>query len=526
MSGDKIPVLSDNFRPANPKPSSYTEALDASEDQSFKAGVFAKRAGTNLVLGRYDAAKADALESRTEGRSDWKAQYTAGRAAYGLCEYSTARSHFEAALELDPSAAGPKRELTRCLARVHEEATGDYDFAAMAASLSPTNVHVDCASFLSNTRVAESTLHGNGLFATRDLRAGDLVFAEKATFMPNQYEPARASAALYAMMVHQLYDNPSLAASVLPLYDGGQERSGAEGAVVDGVPVVDVFVLEGIRTKNCFSSPLLTLDDTKPSTPAGRMAKGLWVHASYMNHSCVPNTNRAFIGDVLVSRATRPITAGEELFQSYVPVKALPETRQAQYREAWGFECRCPLCEGDRASPAATWARRKDVLTGIEKVRHKKRPAPGGPGGNGFIPDTAIRTVERLLRQLEDLHEPAVYARLPRLTLIFASDYLVEAHAGRRNHAKVVRFGRKLLRNFGFPVPDEEDGAEWDPRRLYTGEEMTPLMTIHVVRALRTLDEAYRALGQAELASRCDEAARFGYMLITGYESDVAKLDE
>ncbi len=38
--------------------------------------------------------------------------------------------------------------------------------------------------------------------------------------MPNQYEPARASAALYASMVRQLFDNPSLAKSVFKLHAG------------------------------------------------------------------------------------------------------------------------------------------------------------------------------------------------------------------------------------------------------------------------------------------------------------------
>ncbi|KAL1867938.1 hypothetical protein VTK73DRAFT_3903 [Phialemonium thermophilum] len=499
----------------------YTEALDASDDESFKAGVLAKRAGTNLVLGRYDAAKADALASRTGAPSDWKAYYTAGRASYGLCDYRTSREYLEKALELNPGAAAPKKEYARCLARLREEETGDYDFRAMFAGLSPKTVHVDCGSFLSNTRVHESPLHGRGLYAARDIKAGEIVFVEKATFMPNQYEPARASAALYAAMVHQLYDNPSLGATVLQLYDGGIGRTGGEGATVDGVPVVDVFVLEGIRTKNCFSAPLSTLEDTKPSVPSGRMAKGLWAHASYMNHSCVPNSMRSFLGDMLVSRATRDIAAGEEIFQQYVPVKALLHERLAVYRESWGFECRCPLCDGEKRSAPEKLARRRELLRAVEKSRLKRHP------GKGLVPDAAIRTVDRLMRQLEDMHEPDVFRCLPRLALVHSCNYLLEAHLGRKNYAKAARYGRKLLRNFGFPVPEgEDDDREWDPRTLFDRTEMVPLMTIHVVATLRYLVDSYKALGRTEMADRCLEAARFGYKIVTGFEDNVNKLDE
>ena len=486
----------------------------------MRAGVFAKRAGTNLFLGRYDTAMADALESRTGEASDWKAYFTAGRAAYGLCEYQTCRKHLESALELKPDASGPKKELARCLVRLEEEEQGKFDFQTMFASLNPQHVHLDCASFLSNTRVASSKLHGNGLFVTRDIKAGELVFAEKAMFMPNQYEPRRASAALYATMVHQLYENPSLADTLLRLYDGGYDRSGLEGTIVDGVPIVDVFVVEGIRTKNCFSAPLSTFEDTKPGTPAGRFAKGLWAHSSYMNHSCVPNTLRSFLGDMLISRATRDIAKGEEIFQQYVPVKALPEVRLKQYQEGWGFECQCRLCEGEKLSPAAAKAKRKEVLAAVEKACLKKRP------GKGLVPESSIRNIERMMRQLEDLHEPHIYDSLPRLTLIFPTNYLIEAHQGRKNHAKVVRYARKLLRNFGFEAPDGDENEAWDPMSIYGKSEMVRLMTIHVVTSLRHLHGAYKALGELDMAKRCDEAARFGYGMITGFESDVNKLDE
>lgn len=378
-------------------------------------------------------------------------------------------------------------------------------------------MHLDVASFLSNTRVASSPLHGSGLFAVRDLKAGDLVYAEKAVLMPNQYDPQRASAALYAMMVRQLYDNPSLATSILTLYGGDYVRSGREGQLVDGVPVVDVFLVESIRNKNNFSGPLSTLQDTKVESPAGRMAQGVWPHASRMNHSCVPNTIRSFLGDLLVSRATRDIREGEELFHEYVPVKALSDVRQAQFRAGWGFTCRCKLCEGEARGSAEGLEKRKEVLHRINKACEKKSV------GKGFVPDSAIRTVDRLARQLEELHEAEVYEGLPRLALVYPVDWLIGAHKGRRNSPKVVRYSLRMVREFGFRVPVDED-VDWEPMEMFTAKESASIMTIRVVTALKNAAEAYKALGRDGMAAKCDEAAKFAYMMVTGFENEVTGL--
>ncbi|KAL2264246.1 hypothetical protein VTK26DRAFT_9022 [Humicola hyalothermophila] len=502
----------------------YTEALEASSDPAFNSPIYAKRSSVNLLLGRYDAAKADALAAlnpSSPSPHDWKAHYNAGRAAYGLCSYAESHAFLTTALQLNPSNTSVQREHARCSARLREEQTGEYDFPALLASLTPTHVHMDVASFLSNTRVGPSPHHGRGLFATRDIAAGEIVFVEKATLMPNQYDPARASAALYAMMVRQLCENPSLAGEVMELYPGeeiGYKRSGMEGEMVDGVPIVDVFLVEGIRTKNNFSAPRSTVEDTRPSLPEGRMAKGLWVRGSYLNHSCVANTIRSFVGDVLISRATRDIKEGEELFQQYVPVKPLSDVRTAKFRDGWRFECGCELCVGERKSSEAMQAKRKEVLAAVEKLCNKKLP------GREILPDATIRSVDRLMKQLEELHEPEVYDGLPRLTLIYPCNWLVAAHRGRKNHAKVARYAKKVLRNFGFKVP-EEDGAEWDPRGIYTGSGSATLMSVHVVAALRRLAEANEALGQKEMAERCLEAAEFGYMMVTGFKNDLKNLD-
>ncbi len=391
------------------------------------------------------------------------------------------------------------------MARLREEETGVYDFASMHASLDPQHVHLDCGSFLANTVVGNSALHGHGLFAARRIRAGDIVFVEKATFMPNQYEPERASAALYATIVRSIADNPSVGLDIVKLYGGNYVRTGAEGLVVDGdMPTVDVFLAESIRLKNCFSAPRSTLDNTRPAAPQDQMAKGLWRVASYLNHSCLPNTMRSFLGDMLISRAVRDIDEGDEIFQQYVPVKADIVARQEQF-SGWGFQCSCPLCAGEARSSDAAHLRRMELLRQVEKVARKKQPE------KEIVPDAMIRTVDRLARQLEELHEPDVYDGLPRLALIYPLMWLTRAHISRKNHAKVVACSMKVLRSFGFAVC-----ASGDVKDIFSQQpDAMALMTIHVVTVLKDAAESHRALGRADLGDQFAEAARFGYKIIT-----------
>ncbi|KAK0632612.1 hypothetical protein B0T14DRAFT_598050 [Immersiella caudata] len=494
----------------------YSEAIEYATDDAQKAPIYTKRAGTNLLLGRYDSVIADSLASRTGAPSDWKAYYNAGRAAYGLCEYKTSHEYLEKALGLNAKASGVQKEYDRCLARLKEEEHGDYDFQAMQASLSPQNVHLDMGSFLRRTFIAESEHHGRGLFAAEDIKAGELVFVEKATFLPNQYDPSRAAPALYAMMIRQLFDNPSLNKTILKMHPGEYQRSGLEGTMLDGVPIVDVFLLEGIRLKNCFSVPLSTFDDTKVANHGQRLAKGMWVHSACLNHSCVPNTMRSFLGDMFISRATKNIKKGEELFQTYIPVKPLIDERNQKYESNWGFACDCPLCTIERTSPL--FAKRKEIAGQLEKACDKKNSS------KEIMPDATIRNIERLHKQLEELHEPEIYNDMPRLTLIYPCTWLVEAFRGRKNWAKVLKYGARVVKNFGYDVPLDE-WAEWDPRELWEGPSRHPLMTIHVVAALRRLAQANEELGRKDMAAGFHEAAKVGYKMVTGYENDIAGIE-
>lgn len=69
----------------------------------------------------------------------------------------------------------------------------------------------------------------------------------------------------------------------------------------------DVFLMFKRIQRN-----FLTIKDSANVGVNGK--QGLFIHASQIAYSCMPNTARAFVGDLMVVRASRAIKAGDQLF--------------------------------------------------------------------------------------------------------------------------------------------------------------------------------------------------------------------
>ncbi|KIK97955.1 hypothetical protein PAXRUDRAFT_824421 [Paxillus rubicundulus Ve08.2h10] len=77
------------------------------------------------------------------------------------------------------------------------------------------------------------------------------------------------------------------------------------------------------------------------------MGWGIWVSASYFNHSCTPSVQKVRQGRVLHLETTREIQAGEELCISYIETDLPVAERRRELEESWFFTCRCYRCEKD-----------------------------------------------------------------------------------------------------------------------------------------------------------------------------------
>ncbi len=202
-------------------------------------------------------AKEDALAACSGDMLDLKAYFCAGRAAYELTAYEECKNYFEHALQLSPNDPKTRKELTRAENRIQEEQQGIYEFDSMIRSVTEHNIHLDHADYAQNIEIRSAATHGRGLFSTQFIKAGSLVLCEKAFCLPDMYCEDRpkdlilynfnsssrtqrpAQAALFLKLKQKLYENPHLSSKFFDLDGGSYVRSGKEGKLVDGVPVID-----------------------------------------------------------------------------------------------------------------------------------------------------------------------------------------------------------------------------------------------------------------------------------------------
>ncbi|KAL2139671.1 hypothetical protein VTI28DRAFT_4871 [Corynascus sepedonium] len=428
------------------------------------------RAHVNLLLSQFDAAEADALaalipsppaETVSDGNDDAslrtaelnaKCYFRAGTAAYNLGRFADARAHFERQLSLMPQDKGATANRTRCDVRLREqrgeggEGRGGHDFAKIRAGLVRSGAQrgaaggagVDAASWAGHTEVKESKPGmGRGLFATRPIKAGDVVLCEKAfcvVWGSGGEEEGAGGGALTAVtydirddrirvapvgleraIVERAGKNPSLVGDVMGLYgdwDGG-EGKGIE-STEDG-PVVDVFRVHDIVARNAFGA------GSKDGQGGGASA-GLWIRAAYLNHSCVPNAEREFVGDLMVIRAIKNIAAGEEIVHSY-DESGDYEARQQALMTTWGFECTCALCAAEKGDDAAVREKRaKLVKEGDEFLKS---------AGSSTNKRLAIVKAKRLLAAIDETYDEKKYCGLPRLATRRLQQWLTAASARR-----------------------------------------------------------------------------------------------
>lgn len=244
----------------------------------------------------------------------------------------------------------------------------------------------------------------------------------------------------------------------------------------------------------------------QPPNSNPELRNGFWIHASYINHSCLPNTVRTFIGDVHFLRATRDIEAGEELTHQYISPEIDIDDRQKKYSGTWGFRCDCKLCEVDGSVPEE---RRKKRLQNFEDLKNLVMKL--GERGTTI---TSLKKIARGLRELEALYsgqdEEERYARIPRLGLVHPTLFLTEAWRGVGNLDRTVEYARKLLRNFGV-LTDVEGGR-------FRVTSNSGFINVEGVRALKYLAEGYRKKGENDLADQCMEIAKVWFLIITGSE--------
>lgn len=453
----------------------YSTALGVIQDnEDLRRTLHSNRSQARINLGHYELAFQDALvaiEQGDHGSDENKAQnlkslQRAGRAAYELGDFFAAKQYFSRGVELSREHNNLLFQLRRTEKRLTEQNTGEFDFIAMSNSVTEDDTILDHASFLDNTKVASAGDHGRGLFATKNLAPGDVILVEKAFYATFERDVPKEKSVIVdvkkgqislekqAERIHGTIDkilhNPKQASSYLDLYHGGKfQNKGLR--FVDGMATVDTFLVQAIDRLNGFDFP--GIKSTSDGSGEKSIAAGIWLHVSHANHSCVPNADRSFIGDMMVVRATRGIKAGEEISLNYlIPNHSYLERKERLY--SYGIECDCPLCEVEKFIPAQVLSKRATLVDEINQFL-----STNGTEAPSTLPAAAIKSAEQLMTQLEETYPEARYQHLPRLACVRLARWL--CLVGGPPEERLDRALRGL-RDYGYFVEMKANGVTID----------------------------------------------------------------
>ncbi|KAL8392359.1 hypothetical protein RB595_002521 [Gaeumannomyces hyphopodioides] len=515
----------------------YSAAILAAETAEEKKLALLNRSHANLKLARVEDALADAVAANQIGSPSEKGLFREGRALYELARFDECLARFQDLVCRFPENKAAGAESERTEARLREQNAGAFSFARMHRQARATPPVVDCATFLGPVEVRDSPGRGRGLFTTEKVKAGQLLVCEKAfgySFVDDDDEGDRTTtvlmdfntkrvtlgsqAHLIAQIAQRLSSNPRSSKAFEGLHKGDYQPVAGLGSEVDGKPVVDTFMVARVVSLNCFGAPRTSLDYHKRLIMAsgGRASAkdlardtsscGFWVHASYINHSCVENCCRSYIGDVQIIRAATDLDAGAELVYRYFSPDDDRKAGAALHH--WGFECGCALC-----------AERRSATAPPPRAAAAVKAAAARASAAGHLDGPRLAEALRLLRRLEDDARPTPAAlRDDVWTLCVAAGEGLQ-RAGR--HAESLRCLVRGLECRGFVLDARP------PSSVGAGSAVLEVKTWgrpghRVIYVFLLLRDAFEKLAP-ELAGRADGYFRTAYCIMNGETETVVE---
>lgn len=220
-------------------------------------------------------------------------------------------------------------------------------------------------------------------------------------------------------------------------------------------------------------------------------SQGVWIKASYINHTCYPMVRRSFIGDMMIFRAQQNIPANTELKFGYISGLEEYDERQKRLKH-YGFDCDCQVCEADKNTSAKKMKKRLTIVAQIRDIFEK---------GNA----NSLQTYTDLLDALE-----ATYVNPPnkeyRRAMITPLTNIITGCLRSNLPFHVMELVHRLLRALGFEIEATKSlfrVIEWG------------FLIDEVVIALADLCDAYGAVN-LYLVRDAKAAAKKCYLIMCG----------
>jgi len=227
---------------------------------------------------------------------------------------------------------------------------------------------------------------------------------------------------------------------------------------------------------------------------------GIWIQASYINHSCVPNARRSFIGDMQFVRTTCDIPMGTEIVFPYVVASSY--NKRQQKLKNWGFTCTCALCLDEKNTTKQIVKKRADLFGDL-------RVAIEHPDG------VQVDKAERLIAIVRKTYK-APPTEVPCLKLYDACLFLGRLHAFNHHPAKTVELVIAALTALGYVIegPLHHQAASAAVFKVKAWGRLIE----HVVEAFIHLTCAYKSLAPSSEAAARDYA-RLAYSMVNGEDT-------
>ena len=245
----------------------------------------------------------------------------------------------------------------------------------------------ELATFIGDIEIQASKVHGNGVFATRDIKYGELIIVSKAVLFTKDQSTSTNDFFLKLELSQQLKEKLNKLSSVSNLLNNklvhfdyfntlkqkfDKDRYSTSNESQNNTNLINYFkpnslshfssstnvtlsteILNSIIEHNSFidysSIPNISkIEDTfftnsKKST-SFILGSGLWLIPSFFNNSCIENTTKFFISDYILIFANKDINKGEELFTSYCEDIMSYDKRKEVFESRYHFICNCDKC--------------------------------------------------------------------------------------------------------------------------------------------------------------------------------------
>ncbi|OKO90643.1 hypothetical protein PENSUB_13360 [Penicillium subrubescens] len=252
----------------------YSKSLETHSSPELLVTVQLNRALAFLKSHCFDAALRDVEDVLKVSELSEKALFRKGQALYQLGRFRESCETFAILTEKYPKNATAAHEnvhenvhenaheyaheYARASARLVEQESGKYDFRKMIKEAKKRQPpRLNRGTYIGPVTVKQTQYHGRGLFTTQAVKAGDLLFCEKA--FAHAFHDENASKGLRLLLnvdmnkatigtqgeliqliVQKLYKNPSLLPDFVKHHHGTYKS--VDCLEVDSEPVVDRYV--------------------------------------------------------------------------------------------------------------------------------------------------------------------------------------------------------------------------------------------------------------------------------------------